>query len=168
MLNSNASTEKSDRMITKLEHSNEVVAEQIHTVFQNSYKVEAELIGVLDFPPLLRNISDIVNAKTAFYGFSFIDSDKHCLAAVIEIQIDEKHLAIDSLTVEPNFFRKSIADKLINYALKSFDIDVAIVETAVVNKPAIKLYEKHGFMEFKRWTPSHGIEKLAMSVEVTR
>ena len=36
-------------MITKLEHSNEAVAEQIHTVFQNSYKVEAELIGVLDF-----------------------------------------------------------------------------------------------------------------------
>ena len=167
VLNCNASTEKSNRMITKLEHSNEAVAEQIHTVFQNSYKVEAELIGVLDFPPLSRSVSDIVNAKTTFYGFSFIDSDKNCLAAVIEIEINEKHLAIDSLTVMPNFFRKGIADKLISYALTSFDIDAATVETAVVNKPAIKLYEKHGFMKFKRWTPSHGIEKLAMSVEVT-
>ena len=40
-----------------------------------------------------------------------------------------------------------------------------MVETAVVNIPAISLYKKHGFVEFKRWTPSHGIKKLAMSVE---
>ena len=43
-----------------------------------------------------------------------------------------------------------------------------MVETAVVNTPAINLYKKHGFVEFKRWTPAHGIEKLAMSVELAR
>lgn len=148
-------------MITKLENSNETVANQIHTIFQNSYKIEAELIGVVDFPPLSRSTRDIVNSKTDFYGFS----EEHCLAAIIEMEINEKHLDIHSLTVDPKFFRKGIADKLINYALKSFDIDVATVETAVVNKPAINLYEKHGFLEFKRWTPSHGIQKLAMSVK---
>ncbi len=44
------------------------------------------------------------------------------------------------------------------------DLSYARVETAVANTPAINLYKKHGFVEFKRWTPSHGIEKLAMSV----
>jgi hypothetical protein len=39
---------------------------------------------------------------------------------------------------------------------------VAIVETAVVNLPAINSYKKHGFVEFKRWTPPHGIEKVVM------
>ena len=101
---------------------------------------------MLDFPPLLRSVRDIVNSKTDFYGFS----DNNCLAAIIEIKINEKHLDIHSLTVDPMYFRKGIADKLINYVLKAFVIKVAIVETAVVNKPAINLYKKHGFLEFRR------------------
>ncbi|MFT5706373.1 MAG: GNAT superfamily N-acetyltransferase [Oceanospirillaceae bacterium] len=159
---SNATLEASPCMITKLENSNEIIANRIHTIFQNSYKIEAQLIGTRDFPPLLRNAQNIVNSKTDFYGFS----DNNCLAAIIEIEIDNKHLDIHSLTVDPKYFRKGIADKLISYVLKSFDIAVATVETAVVNKPAISLYEKHGFLEYRRWTPSHGIEKLAMSVKL--
>ena len=57
---------------------------------------------------------------------------------------------------------------LISYVLKSFEFSEAMVETAVVNTPAIKLYKKHGFVEFKRWTPSHGIEKLAMSIAIDK
>ncbi|WDE01327.1 GNAT family N-acetyltransferase [Thalassomonas actiniarum] len=148
-------------MITKLENSNEIVASQIYSIFQNSYKVEAQLIGVVDFPPLSRSVKDIANSKTDFYGFS----DNNCLAAIIEITVEDKHLEIHSLTVDPMFFRKGLAGKLISYALEAFDYTDATVETAVVNEPAINLYKKHGFVEFKRWTPSHGIEKLAMSVQ---
>ena len=81
-----------------------------------------------------------------------------------------KHLEIDSLTVDLNYFRKGIATKLINYTLEAFNFSEAVVETAVVNLPAINLYKRHGFVEFKRWTPSHGIEKLAlwMSCSLTR
>ncbi|MEP0175761.1 MAG: N-acetyltransferase [Paraglaciecola sp.] len=147
-------------MITKLENSNEEVANQIRRVFQRSYKIEAELIGVCDFPPLARSIKQIVNAPTDFYGFI----DNHFLAAILEIDIKEKQLDIHSLTVDPTFFRKGIADKLISFVLKSFDINTATVETAEVNQPAINLYKKHGFIEFKRWTPSHGIPKVAMSI----
>ena len=145
-------------MITKLENSNKLVASQIYTVFQNSYKIEAELIGVAEFPPLSRSVNNILNSKTQFYGFS----DKDFLAAVIEIEVEDGQLDINSLTVDPSYFRKGIADKLIRYVLDNFDLKKATVETAVVNKPAINLYQKHGFVEFKRWTPSHGIEKLAM------
>lgn len=148
-------------MITKLDNSNEEVAKQIFTIFQRSYKIEAQLIGTPDFPPLLRSAKDIENSKTQFYGFS----ENECLAAIIEIVIADKRLDIYSLTVDPNYFRKGIANKLISYVLEVIDFSEAIVETAVVNIPAINLYKKHGFVEFKRWTPSHGIEKLAMSVE---
>ncbi|EPJ49685.1 MAG: acetyltransferase [Osedax symbiont Rs2] len=148
-------------MITKLENSNYQVASQIHTVFQNSYKIEAQLIGVENFPPLLRSAVDISHSKSEFYGFS----ENKCLAAVIEIVIENQQLEINSLTVDPKYFRKGIAAKLISYVLHGFDFTEAIVETAVVNKPAINLYKKHGFVEFKQWTPSHGIEKLAMSVK---
>jgi ribosomal protein S18 acetylase RimI-like enzyme len=150
-------------MIKKLNHSNKGVAHQIFTIFQNAYKMEAQLIGSLDFPPLLRSAKNIQNSKTLFYGFS----ENACLAAVIEIVIEGKRLKIDSLTVDPHYFRKGIASKLISYVLEIIDFSDAIVETAVANIPAIHLYKKHGFVEFKRWTPSHGIKKLAMSVAKT-
>lgn len=162
MVDSIASREVSRSMITKLENANENVADQIYAIFQSSYKVEARLIGAPDFPPLLRSANDIARSKTDFYGFNFTG----CLAAIIEIEKSDKRLDIHSLTVDPRYFRKGIADSLIYYVLESFDTGIAIVETAVVNKPAIKLYEKHGFRECKRWTPFHGIEKLAMSVRL--
>lgn len=148
-------------MIKKLDNSNTDVANKIFTIFQNSYKIEAELIGAVVFPPLLRSAKDIENSTTLFYGFS----ENDCLAAIIEIVIEDKHLDINSLTVDPNYFKKGIASKLISYVLGITDFSKAIVETAVVNIPAINLYKKHGFAEFKKWTPSHGIEKIAMSVE---
>lgn len=162
-LESNGDFESRHSMINKLDNSNAEVAKQIFTIFQNSYKIEAQLIGTLDFPPLSRSARDIENSTTLFYGFS----ENESLAAVIEIVINGEHLDINSLTVDPCYFRKDIADKLINYVLHKLNVSKAIVETAVVNIPAINLYKKHGFVEFKRWTPSHGIEKLAMSVEKT-
>ena len=147
-------------MITKLDNSNEDVASQIFNIFQNSYKIEALLIGTEHFPPLQRSANNISSSTTTFYGFS----ESECLAAIIEIAIKDKQLDINSLTVHPRFFRKGIANKLISYVLSNIDFSVAVVETAVVNAPAINLYKKHGFTEFKRWIPSHGIQKLAMSV----
>lgn len=148
-------------MISKLDNTNKDVAHKIFTIFQNSYKIEAQLIGTLDFPPLLRCAKDIGHSKAQFYGFS----ENKCLAAIVEIVIEDKHLEINSFTVDPSYFRKGIADKLLSYVLRIVDFSDAIVETAVLNIPAINLYKKHGFVEFKRWTPSHGIEKLAMSIK---
>jgi ribosomal protein S18 acetylase RimI-like enzyme len=158
MLVSNKNVELRPSMIKKIDNSNEALAHQIFTVFQRSYKIEAQLIGTLDFPPLFRSAKDIENSKTHFY--SFIENE--CNAAVIEVAFEDQHLAINSLTVDPDYFRKGIASKLISHVLNHFDFKTATVETAVVNLPAIKLYTKHGFVEYKKWTPSHGIEKVAM------
>ena len=148
-------------MITKLENSNEQIANRIHAIFQNSYGVEAELIGAPNLPPLLRTARDIASSKTDFYGFTDNDS----LAAIIETLVEDKHLEIHSLTVDPTHFRKGIAGKLLNYVLAELDFTEAKVETAAANIPAINLYMKHGFVELNKWTPSHGIEKIAMSLQ---
>ncbi|WP_341206008.1 N-acetyltransferase [uncultured Psychrosphaera sp.] len=146
-------------MIKQLDNVNENIAEQIYAVFQHAYRIEADLIGVVNFPPLSRSIKDIQGAKTQFYGF-YVDQ---IVAAVIEINLEGQQLNICSLTVAPNYFRRGIADTLISYVLGLSYFSKALVETAVVNLPAIKLYEKHGFIEYKRWVPSHGIAKVAMS-----
>jgi len=148
-------------MIIKLENLNEEVANDIFNLFQASYKVEALLIGANDFPPLSRGTKDIISSKTQFFGF-YLNKK---LAGIIELSIEDGRLDIDSLTVSPLYFKKGIAGKLINYAINEFNYSLIVVETAVANMPAINLYKKHGFVEFKRWTPSHGIEKLAMSIK---
>ncbi|NOU50481.1 GNAT family N-acetyltransferase [Pseudoalteromonas sp. JBTF-M23] len=145
-------------MIAKLTHQNRDEAQRIYHVFQQSYKIEAQLIGTEHFPPLSRTTADISNSPSDFYGFFEQDT----LAAVIEIEVAEQTLDIHSLTVDPQFFRKGIADKLMRYVLSEFATTQAIVETAAVNEPAIRLYRKHGFVITKRFTPSHGIEKVAM------
>ena len=147
-------------MINKLNNKNTEIANIIFTVFQKSYAIEANLIEALNFPPLARNTEDIKKSETTFYGFT----ENECLAAVIEVGTNSQCLDICSLTVDPSYFKKGIASKLINYVLEMSDLSYARVETAVANTPAINLYKKHVFVEFKRWTPSHGIEKLAMSV----
>ena len=75
-------------MITKLDHSNEKIVEQIYTVFQNSYKVEAQLIGALDFPPLSRSAKNIQNSTAQFYTFI----ENNYFAGVIEIVIKNKRM----------------------------------------------------------------------------
>ncbi|ATD01564.1 GNAT family N-acetyltransferase [Pseudoalteromonas spongiae] len=145
-------------MIAQLTHSNSDIASHIYAVFQTSYKIEAALIGTDNFPPLSRTPQDIANSNTLFYGFYEGDS----LAGVIEITYQDNLLEIDSLTVAPEHFRKGIAGKLMEYVLNAFDFTKAIVETALVTAPAIRLYQKHGFNEFKRFTPSHGIKKVAL------
>ncbi|WP_448563413.1 GNAT family N-acetyltransferase [Thalassotalea ganghwensis] len=149
-------------MIRRLVHSQLSCAMQIDEIFQRSYVIEAELIGVSDFPPLSRRAASIVQSPFEFYGYF----EQNQLAAVIEVEHSGQRLEIHSLTVDPKHFRKGIAQKLICYVFSLIEQGTALVETATANIPAIELYQKHGFKEFKRWVPEHGIEKLAMSVEI--
>lgn len=149
-------------MISELDNTSSEMADQIFTVFQRSYKIEADLIGCDCFPPLFRTTQQIARADTRFFGII----EEHCAAAVVEIEITPHCLEIHSLTVDPSYFKRGFASKLISYILTSFDISRALVETAVVNSPAIALYKKHGFVEYKQWTPPHGIEKIAMSLDL--
>ncbi|ASD66594.1 GNAT family N-acetyltransferase [Pseudoalteromonas piscicida] len=149
-------------MIQKLNNRDASVARGISNVFQRSYKIEAELIGASYFPPLSRTVEEISSATSHFYGYF----ENQNLAAVIEIVIFEKTLEIDSLTVDPNYFRKGIAGELLRFAMSEFDVEKVIVETATANAPAIALYQKYGFVEYKRWLPTYGIEKLALAVDV--
>jgi len=147
-------------MIKILDNSDTQTSLLIFGVFQSSYRIEAELLSVESFPPLSRTATDIQNATTLFYGYYENDG----LAAVAEITLSDQCVEIDSFTVSPSHFRKGIANKLLSYILKKYESLQAIVETAVANTPAINLYKKHGFVEFKRWTPSHGIPKVAMRI----
>ncbi|WP_452231039.1 GNAT family N-acetyltransferase [Lacinutrix sp. MEBiC02404] len=145
-------------MIEKLENSDLEIAKKIRSVFQSSYKVEAKLLKAVDFPPLKRTLENYIKSSTAFFGYI---KEKQ-LAGVIEINHTNDFTSINSLVVDPNFFRQGVAKKLMEFTLSTFDSSLFVVETGLENGPATALYKKYGFNEVNQWDTDHGIRKIKM------
>lgn len=143
-------------MITKLDHRDLGVSKEIYIVFQISYKIEAKLLDVLDFPPLKRTIGNIQESNTEFFGY-WVESN---LAALIEIEKSNAGTHICSLVVDPLHFRQGIANKLLKFTVELSNSEIITVETGLANHPAINLYENFGFKMQGHWMTSVGIEKV--------
>jgi ribosomal protein S18 acetylase RimI-like enzyme len=146
-------------LIELLDHSSENVAVEIYDVFQLSYEVEAELVGVDDFPPLRRDASAIQSSCSQFLGL-WVGAD---LAAITEFSQSGEDLSIDSLVVHPRFFRRGLATQILQSLLDKVHWRIAVVETAAANRPALLLYQKFGFTESKRWHTVDGISKIQLT-----
>ncbi|MCK0134315.1 GNAT family N-acetyltransferase [Arenibacter sp. S6351L] len=146
-------------MIKKITHSEISNAEKLHALFQVSYRIEAELLGVTDFPPLNRRIINFQNSNTQFFGLWKDD----VLAAAVEIDQLKNTLKICSLVVYPKYFRQGIARKLLLFVEDYDDSETLIVETGWANAPAITLYEKFGFQETREYIGPGGIKKKCFS-----
>jgi len=143
-------------MIETLQHTNSVVAKNIRSVFQASYKIEAQLLQAIDFPPLQRPLENYIQSNTAFFGY--LKDTK--LAGVVEINHTSIFTHINSLVVHPDFFRQGIARNLLEFVFETFDSNLFVVETGLENGPATALYKKFGFKEVKQWDTDHGIRKI--------
>lgn len=148
-------------MINILDQEKHEIAEQIFTVFQESYAVEARLLGAKDFPPLKRSIRDLMECETSFFGFWI----QKKLVGVIEIHAEVASFHIQSLVVHPTYFRQGIAGKLINFMLKLLPGNTITVETGLANEPATMLYKKFGFKEVKQYDTDYGIRKIRFALE---
>lgn len=129
-------------MIKKLNVKDIETARRIIELQRASYKIEAQLIGFYDIPPLKETIDSLQACDEIFYGYYINDF----LAGIISFKIVEDVLDVHRLAVHPDFFRKGIASKLINFieGLNS-GINKIIVSTGKKNLPAIKLYIKNGY-----------------------
>jgi len=149
-------------MIEKLLNANEETANEIHSLFQKSYKIEGELLGATDFPPLKRPIKDYIKTRNEFFGYKKNGE----LAGIIEISDQRNYTDIFSLVVDPQFFRQGIATALIGFTISTFESNLYVVETGVDNLPACNLYRKFGFQEVKQWDTKFGIRKVAFELEL--
>ena len=139
-----------------INHKNKDQAQKIYRVFQVSYAIEAEILKAVDFPPLKRTILDFIDSETLFLGY---EKDQK-LAAVIELDIQKKSIHIQSLVVDPQFFRHGIAGKLIDFVFENYNTRLFTVETGLENLPAVMLYKKYGFVETMQYDTNHGIRKV--------
>jgi len=143
-------------MIKKLNNKDIVIAKKIRLVFQVSYAIEAKLLNATNFPPLNRTLNDFINCDTQFYGYW----KNEALTAVVEIRDNQNSTLIQSLVVDPLYFRQGIAGKLINFVFENYNSKTFNVETGLANLPAIKLYERFGFSEVKQYDTDVGIRKI--------
>ena len=125
-------------MIQLLNHREPDMANAIHQLSLNAYRVEADFLGVDLFPPLNEKIASILNSHSQFYG-CYMDS---LLAGVMELEGDVEK-SVNRLVVDPLFFRRGIATRLLD-AGKAMGKTLR-VSTAKANTPAVRLYQQSGF-----------------------
>ncbi|WP_442599805.1 GNAT family N-acetyltransferase [Neobacillus sp. D3-1R] len=101
-------------------------------------------LAFLDIPPLKDTIESLQQCEETFFGY-FLEEE---LCGVISFKMNENVLDIHRLIVHPDHFRKGIAQLLLNFVECQFKgITSLIVTTGAKNRPAIKFYEKNGFIK---------------------
>ncbi|NQX71528.1 GNAT family N-acetyltransferase [Paenibacillus alba] len=125
-----------------------------------SYRVEAELIGFEDIPPLKDGIDSIRKAEETFYGYFVQDENETKLAGAISFAREGSVITICRMMVHPNFFRRGIARSLLQHILMDQEKEGALlflVSTGTANLPAIQLYQSFGFTLKRVFTVPPGV-----------
>lgn len=109
---------------------------------QLSYRIEAQLIGFKEIPPLFDSPKLLKESGELFLGCY----DNGHLTGAISVRQDSKELIICRMMVRPQYFRRGIASSLLDFieglAISGVPIKVS---TGTNNEPAFQLYRKHGY-----------------------
>lgn len=129
-------------MITKIDITNPGIAKEVLNIQLASYKVEAEIIGFYELPPLKDTVETLQQCMEIFFGF-YINEE---LCGVISVKKEKGVIDIHRLMVHPNHFRKGIAKKLLHFIESDHEgFETMIVSTGTKNTPAVTFYLKNGF-----------------------
>ncbi|MBC5635467.1 GNAT family N-acetyltransferase [Ornithinibacillus sp. BX22] len=128
-------------MIKEMVMANRSNAEEVLTLQLASYKVEAEIIGSYEIPPLKDTVSTLQYCGETFFGY--YEADKLCGA--ISFKLDNGEMDIHRLIVHPSHFRRGIAQVLFTFIENAFEVETIKVATGSKNTPAIQFYKKNGF-----------------------
>lgn len=134
-------------MIKIIDISNRKNAADVLNIQIPSYKVEAEIIGSYEIPPLKDTVHTLQHCGETFFGYY----ENEILCGVISIKVDDDDDEVDihRLIVHPNHFRKGIAQLLLNFIETKFEVETIKVATGSKNTPAVRFYQKNGFQNIK-------------------
>ena len=144
--------------IVKLNLQDETTLDELWSLQHKAYRLEAEIIGFRDIPPLLETRDMLSRVKEEFYGC--FDDSEELMGAVAVIEETPGKLTVTRMMVSPNHFRQGVAGRLLEFIFARYtEMDQFIVSTGKLNIPAVRLYTKHGFI------PA-GVEEVAPGVEL--
>jgi len=141
-------------MIKKLDMHCEETVKEVLALQTISYQIEAEIINNYEIPPLKDNIKTLMNCDEKFYGYLIGDA----IAGIMSYKIIEKVLDIHRLAIHPEYFRRGIAGKLIEFS-ETIDesVEKVVVCTGKKNKPAVNLYLLSGFVMIEDISVKEGL-----------
>lgn len=129
-------------MIEVLNNLDENTANSILEVQIPAYQVEAKIIEFDGIPALKDTIETIKTTKETFIGYK-IEKE---LVGFLSYSKSNDEFQICRLVVHPNYFRRGIAKKIINYFIAQIvKNSKVIVSTGKKNLPAITLYKSFNF-----------------------
>lgn len=144
-------------MINKLSLEDDDMVDQIWRLQHAAYRLEAEIIGFHDIPPLLDTHETIQQCEETFYGY--LNEDGELMGAVATEIKAPGSITVSRMMVHPSHFRQGIAGSLIRYVLNQHaEIPLFIVSTGTKNVPAVALYEKYGFVPFDKFEVAPDVE----------
>ena len=139
--------------------SNIECADCIHSIYQSAYRIEADLIGVVTFPPLDRTAYEIRTSENIFYAA--MHNDIYLGIIEIEQSLNSQEPAIiASLAVSPAYSRQGVGQLLVKFILERHS--PIVVGTAGKNLPAINLNEKLGFTRTRTFFTAEGIPMVEL------
>jgi ribosomal protein S18 acetylase RimI-like enzyme len=139
-------------VISELDLTDDVVAANVHKLGRRAYAVEAELIGSTAIPALHETMDEMRAESLRWFG-AWTDE---CLAGFAAWNRGPHGLLdIERLCVDPDFFRRGIASRLLRRVLA--EGGNATVSTGAANIPAIGLYERFGFTRTATHSPEPGV-----------
>ncbi len=143
--------------IAVLRHADPVVAQAIVALQRRAYRIEAQLIGYPDLPPLRESPANIMGSAEKFQGIT----SRGRLAAMISTDGVGEATTICRLCVAPECARRGYGTRLVSHVLRTARGPVR-VSTAQANSPAVTLYLKLGFETYQEWTSSDGLALVTL------
>lgn len=144
--------------IIKLDLQDAFTLSELWSLQHKAYRLEAELIGFNEIPPLLETRDMLAGSTEEFYGC--FDDSGDLMGAVAVLEESPGKLTVTRMMVHPDHFRKGVAGGLLEFIFEHYSrMAQFIVSTGKLNIPAVTLYTKHGFI------PA-GVEEVAPGVEL--
>ncbi|MNI54386.1 Acetyltransferase (GNAT) family protein [compost metagenome] len=144
--------------IIKLDLQDDFTVSEVWSLQHKAYRLEAEMIGFHEIPPLLETREMLAGAAEAFFGR--FDDNGELMGAVAVLEESPGTLTVTRMMVNPDYFRQGVAGSLLEFIFESYSgMERFSVSTGKLNTPAVSLYTKHGFV------PA-GAEEVAPGVEL--
>ncbi|QJD84308.1 GNAT family N-acetyltransferase [Cohnella herbarum] len=137
------------------------IAEEVWALQHSAYRIEAQLIGVSDLPPLQDTVQTLQACEETFLGY--MDAEGELLGAVSFERDRLGKYSICRLMVHPEHMRRGIGGALLEHLLRELPHSATCSVTAEIrNLPAIALYERFGFARHDTFKPIPGIEMVRL------
>ena len=140
--------------LARVDVSDPAVAAELLDLQRRAYRVEAELIGSDEIPPLRETLAELQACGETFLVARLEDE----LAGAVSWRNENGTIDLHRLVVDPGHFRTGIGVALVRAALASDPVaQRAIVQTGASNEPAIALYRREGFEPDGEFEPVPGL-----------